>query len=73
MLKNISKAQRILMPTTNSAYGSGVGGENYCDETSPLDPISLYAKDKVLVENKLLEHENSISFRLATVFGMSPR
>ena len=73
MLDNISKNQFVLMPTTNSAYGSGIGDNNYCDETSPLNPISLYAKEKVIVEKRLLEHENSISFRLATVFGMSPR
>ena len=72
LLDNVSKEQLILMPTTNSAYGSG-DANNYCDENSPLNPISEYAKEKVNVENKLLNHENSISFRLATVFGMSPR
>jgi nucleoside-diphosphate-sugar epimerase len=72
MLKNLSKEQRVLMPTTNSAYGSG-GKNNECDETSPLNPISTYAKDKVEIEKALLQRENSISFRLATVFGMSPR
>ena len=73
MLDNISTKQLVLMPTTNSAYGSGIGDDNFCDETSPLNPISLYAQEKVVVEKRLLEHENSISFRLATVFGMSPR
>jgi nucleoside-diphosphate-sugar epimerase len=72
MLKMISKEQYILMPTTNSAYGSG-DDNNYCDENSPLNPISRYAKDKVSVEKSLMEHANSVSFRLATVFGMSPR
>lgn len=72
MLKGVSKEQRILMPTTNSAYGTG-DKDNYCNEDSPLRPISHYAKDKVEVEKVLLEHENAISFRLATVFGMSPR
>ena len=57
------------MPTTNSAYGTG----DYCTEESPLNPISLYAKDKVEVEKQLMNHANSISYRLATVFGMSPR
>jgi nucleoside-diphosphate-sugar epimerase len=60
------------MPTTNSAYGSG-DKNNFCDENSPLNPLSLYARDKVVVEKSLLEHENSTSFRLATVFGISPR
>lgn len=72
LFKNLSKNQRVLMPTTNSAYGSG-GKDNHCDETSPLHPISTYAKDKVKVEKALLEHANAISFRLATVFGMSPK
>lgn len=72
MLELVSTDQRILMPTTNSAYGSG-DEKNYCNEMSPLKPISTYAKDKVKVEQSLLEHKNSISFRLATVFGMSPR
>ncbi len=72
LLKNMSKEQRILMPTTNSAYGSG-DKDNYCNEESPLNPLSLYAKDKVEVEKRLMGHENAISFRLATVFGMSPR
>ena len=44
-----------------------------CDEDSPLNPISKYALDKVAVEQKLMERKNSISFRLATVFGMSPK
>lgn len=72
MLKQLSKEQIVLMPTTNSAYGSG-DKDNYCTEDSPLNPISQYAIDKVAVEKKLMEHENAISFRLATVFGMSPR
>ena len=60
------------MPTTNSAYGSG-NKDNYCDENSELKPLSLYAKEKVEIEKILMDRENSISFRLATVFGMSPR
>jgi len=69
MMKYLSQEQIVLMPTTNSAYGTG----DYCDETSPLNPISRYAKDKVEVEKVLMEHPNATSFRLATVFGMSPR
>ena len=72
MLKELSSSQRIIMPTTNSAYGSG-DKDNFCDENSPLNPLSLYAKDKVIVEKELLNHANATSFRLATVFGISPR
>lgn len=60
------------MPTTNSAYGTG-DDKNLCTEESPLRPISQYAIEKVAVEKALMQHENAISFRLATVFGMSPR
>lgn len=72
MLKRLSKQQRVLMPTTNSAYG--IGDKNhFCTEESPLNPISQYAIEKVAIEQELMQHENAISFRLATVFGMSPR
>jgi len=72
MLKLKSKEQIILMPTTNSAYGSG-DANNFCTEESPLNPISKYAIDKVSIEKELMQHENVISFRLAKVMGMSPR
>ena len=72
MLKLLSKDQIVLMPTTNSAYGTG-DKDNYCNEESPLRPISQYAIEKVEIEKELMQHPNAISFRLATVFGMSPR
>lgn len=72
LLKHVSKQQHVLMPTTNSAYGSG-DKDNFCTEESPLNPVSKYAVDKVEIEKALMQHENAISFRLATVFGMSPR
>ena len=72
MINEVSKDQIIIMPTTNSAYGTG-DKNNFCDEKSPLKPISKYAIDKVEIEKLLMNRENSISYRLATVFGMSPR
>lgn len=72
MLDMISKNQKVIMPTTNSAYGTG-DKNNYCDEQTLLNPISQYAIEKVEVEKKLMDTENFISYRLATVFGMSPR
>ena len=72
MLDMIGKDQVVLMPTTNSAYGSG-DENNFCTEESPLSPISKYAIDKVKVEEALMQHPQAVSFRLATVFGMSPR
>ena len=72
LLKLLSPSQRVLMPITNSGYGVGEEGK-FCTEESPLRPISLYGKHKVEVEAVALERENTISFRLATVFGMAPR
>ena len=72
LVKNISKSQKVLYPTTNSGYGVGKKN-NFCDENSPLNPISTYGKHKVEIEKDFLEKGNAITFRLATVFGMSPR
>lgn len=72
LVKLLSKQQKILIPTTNSGYGVGQAGV-HCTEETPLNPISLYGRDKVAAEAAVLNHGNSISFRLATVFGMSPR
>jgi nucleoside-diphosphate-sugar epimerase len=72
LFRILSNQQIVLMPTTNSAYGKGeING--FCNELSPLSPLSLYAKDKVEVENELMTHSNFTSFRLATAFGVSPR
>jgi nucleoside-diphosphate-sugar epimerase len=72
LVKALSPAQRILMPITNSGYGIGETGKE-CTEDSPLRPISLYGRTKVEAEKAALDRGNAISFRLATVFGMSPR
>jgi len=72
MIKTISPSQMIIFPTTNSGYGIG-DKDAFCTEKSPLKPISEYGKTKVLIEKALLDKGNAITFRLATVFGMSPR
>ena len=72
LIEMASREQRILMPVTNSGYGVGEAGK-FCTEETPLRPISLYGRTKVAAERAVLDRGNSISFRLATVFGMSPR
>jgi nucleoside-diphosphate-sugar epimerase len=72
LLKLRLPKQRILYPNTNSGYGIGESGK-YCTEESPLNPVSLYGKTKVEAERAILSAGNSVCFRLATVFGMSPR
>ena len=72
IVKNVSADQKVLFPTTNSGYGIGEK-DNYCTEESPLRPISEYGRTKVEVEKALLDGGSTVTFRLATVFGMSPR
>lgn len=64
--------QIIIFPSTNSGYG--IGQEDiYCDEETPLNPVSLYGRLKAEAERLILDSGNSITLRLATVFGISPR
>jgi nucleoside-diphosphate-sugar epimerase len=63
---------RVIFPNTNCGYGIGPEGA-YCTEDSPLNPISLYGRQKVKAEGLVLKFSNAIVLRLATVFGVSPR
>ena len=67
-----SPQQMVVYPTTNSGYGTQ-SGDLFCNEDTPLEPISLYGQTKSQAEAELLETSNVITLRLATVFGMSPR
>ena len=64
--------QIIIFPSTNSGYGIGQK-DIYCDEETPLNPVSLYGRLKAEAERLVLDSGNSITLRLATVFGISPR
>lgn len=72
IVDTMSPDQWMLTPITNSGYGVGEAGK-FCTEETPMRPISLYGRTKVEAEIAALSRENAISFRLATVFGMSPR
>lgn len=72
MSKLLSNSQMVIMPVSNSGYGIGKPNE-ICTEETALNPISLYGRSKVAAEKIIMQRENSICFRLATVFGMSPR
>ena len=67
-----SAQQLVVYPNTNSGYGTK-SGATFCTEETPLEPISIYGRTKVDAELHLLESENVITLRLATVFGTSPR
>jgi nucleoside-diphosphate-sugar epimerase len=67
-----SANQLVLYPCTNSGYGAK-SGDVFCTEETPMEPISLYGRTKVEAEKLLLDSDNVITLRLATVFGASPR
>lgn len=68
----MSPRQPLIFPSTNSGYG--IGQEDiYCDEDTPLRPVSLYGRLKVDLESYLLDRGNCVTFRFATLFGVSPR
>jgi nucleoside-diphosphate-sugar epimerase len=66
----ITKEQKIIIPNTNSQYGSST---EIITEESPFKPLSLYAETKCNAEKAVLDSGNGIVLRLATVFGMSYR
>jgi nucleoside-diphosphate-sugar epimerase len=67
-----SSEQLVIYPNTNSGYGTQ-SGDSFCTEETPLEPITLYGRTKVQAELELLRRPNTITLRLATVFGASPR
>lgn len=72
LLRLRSPQQLIIYPTTNSGYGTQSGAV-HCTEETPLEPISLYGRTKVQAEQEILAASNTLTVRLATVFGLSPR
>lgn len=66
-----SPAQLVLYPNTNSGYGQTAGDEQVTEE-SPMNPISVYGVTKCNAEKAVLDR-GGVAFRLATVFGVSPR
>jgi len=70
MIKIISTQQILINASTTSMYGFS---ETICDETSIINPVSIYGKTKYESEKLIQTRENSISLRFATVFGVSPK
>ena len=68
---------KVIFVSTCSNYGLMKDGK-LADETSPLQPLSLYAKAKVAAEQYLLGMKGRADFcgvilRFATAFGVAPR
>lgn len=68
---------RFVFASTCSNYGKMPDHDGYVDESTELQPVSLYAEQKVAFEQFLLtmEHERfePVCLRFATAFGLSPR
>ena len=69
---------RFVFASTCSNYGKMKDPMGYVDETSELNPLSLYAETKVTVEKIVLDPSRTNDFcatslRFATLFGVSPR
>ena len=65
----ISKDIPIVYASTGSVYGKV---EGVCEEESPLNAVSQYGINKRVAEQMMLEEDNTVSFRFATGFGVSP-
>ncbi len=67
-----SKNQRVIYPMTNNGYQPPAGSD-FADEETAWSEGSVYTKSKKQAEEILLESENAVSLRLASLFGVSPR
>ena len=67
----MSEDQLLLFGSTGSNYGKVDG---ICLETTPLNPSTLYGETKTEAEDLVMaQHKNSVAYRFATAFGVSPR
>lgn len=57
---------KIIFFSTCSVYGAQ---DDVLNETSPTDPLSVYASTKLEAE-KILKNKNALIFRLGTLFGI---
>lgn len=60
---------RIIFTSTCSVYGAQ---KKELDESSPTNPLSVYASSK-LASEEYLKNKNALIFRLGTLFGVGDR
>ena len=70
LVTSLSKSQLLIYASTTSFYGKS---GNICDENIIIKPINMYGITKYKAEQLIMERENSVSLRFATVFGPSPK
>lgn len=70
-MRHLDRRVRVIYPNTNSGYGVS---DEVCTEETPTNPVSNYGRQKRLAEKSIIASGNPYTiFRLATVFGVSPR
>ena len=69
--KHLRSDQTIVFASTGSNYGALVG--QVCTEDTPLNPLTVYGMTKTAAEKFLMNNCNTIAYRFATAFGISPR
>jgi nucleoside-diphosphate-sugar epimerase len=70
------RVQRLVFASSCSVYGASLKEDDLLNERSRLNPVSLYARTRVLSENIIFDRcgdTEPVVLRLATVFGLSPR
>ena len=61
----------VIFASTGSTYGKII--ENFCTETTVLNPLSHYGKQKAEAEEIVKKNKKFIIYRFATAFGVAPR
>ena len=70
LIESCTDDQVVFYGSTGSNYGAVT---DICTEETPLHPLSLYGETKTKAEQLLMERDNTIAYRFATAFGVSPR
>ncbi len=63
-------SQKLFYASTGSVYGKV---EDICTESLTPKPLSTYGETKLRAEQEVMSKGNSIAYRFATAFGLSPR
>ncbi|MBI4095150.1 MAG: NAD(P)-dependent oxidoreductase [Candidatus Liptonbacteria bacterium] len=61
----------VFYASTGSNYGKML--EALCTETTPLNPLTDYGRQKTEAEEIIKQNKEFVIFRFATAFGVSPR